>query len=118
MANKMYNKTKERFVIGELSVAVTIRERLKGLIPRPSLGAEEGMLIPHCNAIHTFLMRYPIDCYFLDKEYRVVSISRNVGPYWFAFGWPGSKHVLEVASLRETPLSIDKNDILEVKETS
>ena len=67
------------------------------MIGRKSLAENEGLLIPHCNCVHTFFMRFPIDCYFLDKHGVVVKVVRNVPP-WRAFVWGGwkARSVLEV----------------------
>jgi len=48
------------------------RDRLRGLIGRNFSAAMDGMVFDRCNAIHTFLMRYPIDVIFADEKYRVL----------------------------------------------
>ena len=80
-------------------VARSFFERLRGLIGRRSLGYGEGMLILHCNAIHTFFMRFAIDAVFLDRNDRVVREVRGIPP-WRPFVWGGWRavKVLETAS--------------------
>ena len=80
-------------------VADTFAKRTRGLIGRPPPGPGEGMLIPGCNAIHTFFMKYPIDATFLDRENRVVKVVRGIRP-WRPFVWGGWRavKVLETAS--------------------
>ena len=54
----------ERAVLGvRAKVARTFRERARGLIGRPPPPPGEGLLILRCNAIHTFIMGYPIDAF-------------------------------------------------------
>ena len=81
-------KTKK---IGEVEaeVAETMKERLQGLMGRPSLPPGKGMLIMNCNCIHTFFMRFPIDATFLDKNGNVVKVVRNIRPWrpWVWGGW-------------------------------
>ena len=48
--------------------------RLKGLLGRSGLGANEGLLLTPAPAIHTFFMRFPIDAVFVDREMRVVGV--------------------------------------------
>ena len=85
-------------------VARPSRERAKGLIGTQSLPDGEGMLILHCNAVHTFFMRFPIDVTFLDRQDRVVKVVRGVKP-WRPFVWGGwrASKALETMSSPETP---------------
>ena len=80
-------------------VAEGFLARARVLIGRPPPPPGEGLLIPHCNAIHTFFMSYPIDATFLDKEGRVVKTVRNIRP-WRPFVWGGfrARQVLETAA--------------------
>lgn len=80
-------------------VARTFLERARGLIGRATLGPDEGLLIPHCNAIHTCFMRFAIDATFLDAEDRVVKVVRNIRP-WRLWVWGGfrARKVLETAA--------------------
>ena len=73
--------------------------RARGLIGRKRLEPGTGMLIPRCNAIHTFFMRFTIDAAFLDREDRVVKVVRNIRP-WRLFVWGGWRavKVLETAT--------------------
>ena len=80
-------------------VAKNAFERMRGLIGRPPPAPGEGLLIPKCNAIHTFFMKYPIDAVFLDRENRVVKAVRGIRP-WRPFVWGGWRavKVLETAA--------------------
>ena len=82
-------------------VASTFAERAKGLIGVKSLPPGEGLLIPGCNAIHTFFMSMAIDATFLDRENRVVKVVRGIRP-WRPFVWGGwcAVKVLETAATR------------------
>ena len=73
-------------------VAEGFLARARGLIGRPPPPPGEGLLIPRCNAIHTFFMSYPIDATFLDKDGRVVKTVRNVRP-WRLLVWGGFRAV-------------------------
>ena len=80
-------------------VAEGFSERARGLIGRPRPGKGRGLLIPRCNAIHTFFMRYPIDVQFLDGDGNVVKTVRNIRP-WRLLVWGGwrARSVLETAA--------------------
>ena len=84
----------------EAEVAETMFERMRGLIGRKTLAPGKGMLIPKCNCIHTFFMRFPIDATFLDKNGRTVKVVRNVRPWrpWVWGGWRAAS-VLETKAI-------------------
>lgn len=79
-----------------VKVATTFLERARGLIARPAPEPGEGLLIPRCNAIHTFFMSYPIDATFLDGNDAVVKVVRDIRP-WRFWIWGGfrARKVLE-----------------------
>lgn len=84
----------------EAEVAETMFARMRGLIGRKTLAPGKGMLIPKCNCIHTFFMRFPIDATFLDKNGRTVKVVRNVRPWrpWIWGGWRAAS-VLETKAI-------------------
>ena len=83
----------------DAEVAETFAERARGLIGRDGLAPGTGMLIPRCNCIHTFFMRFAIDATFLDKDGNTVKVVRNIKP-WRPFVWGGwrARKVLETAA--------------------
>ena len=80
-------------------VARTMFARMKGLIGTKSLPPGEGLLILHCNSIHTFFMSFAIDATFLDRDDRVVKTVRGIKP-WRPFVWGGFRaaKVLETSA--------------------
>jgi uncharacterized membrane protein (UPF0127 family) len=69
--------------------------RVRGLLGRKRLEADEGVLLRPVGAIHTMFMSFPIDAVFLDHEYSVVKVVENLRPWRFA-GARGAKAVLEL----------------------
>ena len=57
--------------------------RLAGLLPRRSFEAGEAIIIPRCNMIHTWFMRFAIDVVFV-KAGRVIKIIHALRPFRFA----------------------------------
>ena len=97
----MDKKTVNRETIHGVSaeIADNFFKRAKGLIGRDGLNPGEGMLIPKCNAIHTFFMRFPIDATFLSATGEIVKTVRDIhpgNPMVFG-GWRAAK-VLETQS--------------------
>lgn len=108
------SKTRNQQLITDLRVATNEWSRGKGLLGTKSLGPEEALLIPRCNAIHTFFMKFTIDCVFLDKNMRVKAIHRQVKP--FKIVWPvwGARSVIEFAEGRASELGLQIGEELHV----
>lgn len=71
--------------------------RLRGLLGRRCLAANEGLLISPCNQVHTLGMRFPIDVLFLDAEGVIVKCVSQLRPFRLA-GSRQAKHTLELAA--------------------
>ena len=67
-----------------------------GLIPRSRLGAGEGLLITRTSSITMWLMRFPIDAVFLDRDRRVVRVAEDLPPWRLAIAAKGARDVLEL----------------------
>lgn len=78
-------------LIEQLNVADDLWSRGKGLLGRKSLPDNEALWIVPGNNIHTFFMKFAIDCIFVDKKLEIKRLVPNaepfrfVGPYWKAF---------------------------------
>lgn len=48
---------------------------------RPHLLPDEGVIIGHCNNIHTCFCRFPIDATFLDSQGTILKIVPNLRPW-------------------------------------
>ena len=70
-------------------------KRMRGLLGRADLPAEEGVLLRPAGSVHTAFMRFPIDVVFLDREGAVVGIAPELRP-WRAAGRRGARAVLEL----------------------
>lgn len=111
---KLYNSTKNMVLSNRLDVADTFFSRLKGLMGRPKLEADSAMLITRCNSIHTCFMKFPIDVIFVDKNFRVKSIQKNIKPWRFTAPVIGSKSVIEFSAGVFSENQVEVGDILNV----
>jgi uncharacterized protein len=84
-------------VCARCELATTFWSRFRGLMGRPSIAPEEGMLFRPGGSIHMFFMRFPIDAVFCDGDLRVLKVVRGLKP-WRAAGARGAKVVLELAA--------------------
>lgn len=51
-------------------LAQSLPARLIGLLSRSTLRDGEALILPHCSAIHTCFMRFPIDVIFVSTRAR------------------------------------------------
>jgi uncharacterized membrane protein (UPF0127 family) len=82
-------------VCGRCVLADTFHSRLRGLLGRKRLGADEGLLLTPSGGIHTWFMRFPIDVAFLAPDLTVLGIRAAVKP-WRMIAWRGAGAVLEL----------------------
>jgi len=82
-------------VCGRCVLADTFLSRLRGLLGRRELGADEGLLLTPAGSIHTWFMRFPIDVVFLTSDLTVLGVREAVKP-WRMTGWRGARTVLEL----------------------
>ena len=93
------NRTRERFVATNVSVADSYFRRLVGLLgkTRKWARAGRGLWIIPSHGIHTIGMLFPIDLIFLDKNKEVVGVEEHVRPFRI------SRVSLKAASVLELP---------------
>jgi uncharacterized membrane protein (UPF0127 family) len=98
---KLYKTTADRssvnfnsgaeLLIDNLEVAESLIKRGTGLLGRQGLDVSQALWIKPCNNIHTFFMKFAIDCIFVDRNLEIKKIVqkvkpfRMVGPYWKAY---------------------------------
>ena len=88
--HKLILKKNNEVLLGEVAEASSLFSRLKGLLGTKALNPHQGLWIRRCNSIHTFFMKFQIDCLFLSSEMKVVSWKTNipkgrvVAPVWKA----------------------------------
>jgi uncharacterized membrane protein (UPF0127 family) len=83
-------------VCARCALATSPWTRLRGLLGRSGLAADEGMLFRPAGSIHTFFMRFPIDVVFCDRELVVLKVVPALPP-WRTAGARGAKVVVELA---------------------
>ncbi|MHB1007159.1 MAG: DUF192 domain-containing protein [Chloroflexota bacterium] len=77
---RVTNESRGAVLAESCGVARSYWARLRGLLFRPPLAEGEGLLIAPCNSVHTFMMGFPIDVIFVDKERRVVHLISSMPP--------------------------------------
>jgi hypothetical protein len=85
-------------LIESVEIADDFWGRLVGLMGRRSIGPGRALYVTPCGSLHTLLMRFNMDAIFLDDEYTVVKIVREITPFRLVFGGPDARSVVEVMS--------------------
>lgn len=111
---KLWNKTQNTLLVPELEVASNFVDRGVGLLKRASLSESEGLWIHRCNSIHTFFMKFPIDCVFVNKDLIVDDLVENVSPWRLVLPRWRSRSVIELQSGFINKFKIKKGDQLDV----
>lgn len=101
-------------LISQLEIADSFGTRAKGLLGRESLSPQSAMWIHRCNSIHTFFMKFSIDCVFVDRKLRVKAIYKNVKPGRLIFPVWGASSVFELSANAVDQLNIRVGDELYV----
>ena len=78
-------------------VADRAPRRVRGLLGRKELGANEGMLLRPAWSIHTAFLRFPIDVLFINGEQVVMKKVANLKPFRAAT-CRGAREVVELAA--------------------
>ena len=78
--------------------ADTFRKRFLGLMGRRRLPRGQGLLLSPCSSVHMCFMRFSIDVLYLDEEYRILKIVRDLLPWIGMSICPGAKSALELAA--------------------
>ena len=105
---QLQDKKSRRTILTHVEVASNLWTQTIGLMGRKEMGVGRGLYIPHCNAIHTAFVRFPIDVIFLDGEMTVIRLISALPP-WRMIGFVrGAKSVVELpaGTLRQKQIAI------------
>ena len=108
------SKTNNQRLIPHLEVADGFLSRGKGLLGHSKLNEDAGMWIHRCNSIHTFFMKFSIDCVFVDKNLKVKAVFNDVKPWRLVPPVWGASSVFELASGAAARMNICVGDQLYV----
>jgi len=100
----IFNQTQRTVLCPRASAADTTLTRIAGLLGRPGLEPEEGLLIRPSSGVHTFGMRFAIDVVSLGRGDDVLGVWRAVRPWRICGLSFKTRSVLELA-----PGAIDRS---------
>ncbi|MES3037996.1 MAG: DUF192 domain-containing protein [Bdellovibrionota bacterium] len=85
-----------------------------GLLGKKSLNPDEGLWITPCYGIHTWFMRFPLDCVFVDRDCKVIETKSDVKPWRIVMPVKGAHSVFEFSAGWLAAHPVQKGDQLNV----
>lgn len=107
-----------KIITDNAEIADSFFTRFKGLMFRKGIAPDYALHITHCNQIHMFNMRFPIDVVYLSEDGTVVEIHENVPPNKVCKTVKEAKSVIEMNASMSARFGILKGDSLEIKAVS
>jgi hypothetical protein len=103
----LVNQRTDEALAEHVEVAVTRRDRRKGLLGREAFESSSALIIAPCFSIHTMFMRFDIDAVFVDDDGRAVKVVERMTPWRIAVQ-PFAHAVIEfpAGSLRDRPVDV------------
>ncbi|RJO65048.1 MAG: DUF192 domain-containing protein [Candidatus Omnitrophota bacterium] len=92
----LVNSSRNTVLAENVIIADSLFSRMKGLLGREKLGPNEALMLKPCNAIHTFFMRFSIDCLFMDENNRIVKSIADFAPWHISRPYFKSRFVIEL----------------------
>ncbi|MEJ8545779.1 DUF192 domain-containing protein [Brevibacillus borstelensis] len=78
---KITNATKSTMIAKRATCADTSVTRMRGLLGKRALPEGQALIIRPCRAVHTWFMRFPIDCLFVDRHGEIVHLIQELPPW-------------------------------------
>jgi uncharacterized membrane protein (UPF0127 family) len=91
-------KNSQEVLFAKMTIADSFFLRVKGLLGKKDLTKDEALWIHKCNSIHTFGMKFALDCIFLDKNLVVKQLRKNIKPQRLVLPIWGADSVIECKS--------------------
>lgn len=99
-------------LVEQCVVARNFFTRFLGLMGRTHLPANEAIIFPKCNSIHTFFMRMPIDVVFVSATGEVVRVLNSLSPWRLLLPIKGAVHTIELGPDQANQKKIRQGDRL------
>lgn len=77
---RIVNSSRQTIIASDVGVALSRRDRSRGLIGRDGMREEEALVIPRCRQVHTFGMRFAIDVLFVGRDGAVMRVCSDMPP--------------------------------------
>ncbi|MEW5894861.1 MAG: DUF192 domain-containing protein [Candidatus Omnitrophota bacterium] len=115
---RIINQTRQTILAGTATVADTAFSRLKGLLGRESIGADEALIITQCRSIHMFFMKFAIDVIFVDRKHKVIGLVENIRPFQMSPYFWRTSYVIELPPEKIRKTGTRTGDVLVLDSSS
>lgn len=105
-------------LFSQCEITESALERMRGLLPKSSLGVNDALWITPCTSIHMFFMRFAIDAAFLDRNGKVIALYENLKPWRLSWMHPRAAGVLEVQAGALARHGVKKGEVLSLCHSS
>jgi uncharacterized membrane protein (UPF0127 family) len=78
------NLTRNTTIALHIEIAKDPWTRMKGLLGVSDFLQGNALVITHCQSIHMFFMKFPIDVIFCDHQNRVIGLCERIKPFCFS----------------------------------
>jgi len=114
------NQTRGTVLCARAMLARGFRDSTRGLLGRPQLNPDEGMLIEAAHFLplmwmHTFFMAYPIDIVFLSQGNMVMKIQASLQPWRLSAIVFGARKAIELAAGAALEAKTAVGDVISLK---
>jgi len=106
------NKTQDVVITKKASFASSFWLKSKGLMFKKKLSEDEVLFFKKAPSIHTCFMHFPIDIVFLDKNKRIIKITKALKPWRMTHCFKSS-FTLEFSAEKAKKIPLRLGDILE-----
>jgi uncharacterized protein len=110
---KLKRAVDAKVLFENLTLADSAAAKRVGLLGKNSLPENEAMYFPNGMMIHTWFMKFSIDCVFVDKKGKIKKIYHDVKPWRFAGPVWGALDVIEMAAGLAKAKNLNVGDVVE-----
>ncbi|MDX1518794.1 MAG: DUF192 domain-containing protein [Gammaproteobacteria bacterium] len=112
---QIFRENDQKLILEEVMLTTSPLERMRGLLGRPGLAENQGLLIKPCSSVHTFGMGYPIDLIFIDRDWCIRKLVSHLGSCRMA--WCRNAHmVLETCAHNIARWDLETGNVLRWEE--
>ena len=92
------NVTRNAVIASRFKIAQDPWARMKGLLGVRDFPQGEALVITHCQSIHMFFMKFPIDVIFCDRQNKVVGLCERLKPFYLSPIFFKASYAIELPS--------------------
>ncbi len=112
---QIINVSKKMVIAEQGRLAASSGQRMKGLLGRDSLAANEALILKPCSSIHTFFMHFSIDVLFLNKNMKIIKAIQNMPPSRFSPVVWASLMAIELPAGKISQTNTETGDMVEFR---